>query len=198
MYLGTLPKFLCCFDTETSSVNKTGSDLSAGCQVVSLGALIVDSETFEAVDTLYVEIKWDGVSEWSAGAENVHGLSRAYLEANGVTTEEAAYQFLSLIVKWMGPNPKVMPICHKPQFDIDFVNRMISSMGCELNWDSVRIDTAALGACLLGVTGSNVIFEAMGFDARGAHNALDDAVMTLAAAKQFRDIFNKGVGACTS
>ena len=49
-------------------------------QAVSWGLAVVDSTTFKVIDTLYVEIKYNGLAIWSERAEAVHQMSKEYLE----------------------------------------------------------------------------------------------------------------------
>jgi len=192
-YTSELPQFLLALDTETSGVNKGPGDPSTGHQIVSYGALIIDSQTFEIVDELYVEIQHDSKFGWNAEAEAVHGLSKEHLAANGVTLEEGAVLLLGFISKWMGQGMSVVGVGHRFHFDQYFVNSMLNEAGCELWWDRVVIDTAAIGGAFINVTGSNFLFEAVGLPARTLHNSLEDIKMTVAALKFLKNIFISGL-----
>lgn len=192
-YTSQLPQFLLALDTETSGVNKGPGDPSTGHQIVSYGALIIDSQTFEIVDEIYVEIQHNPKFGWSQEAEAVHGLTREYLQANGVTLEEGAFILLSFISKWMGQGMSVVGCGHRFHFDQHFVNSMLNEAGCEIWWDRVVLDTAAIGGAFLNITGSNFLFEAVGLPERTLHNSLEDIKMTVEALKFMKNIFINGL-----
>ena len=93
------------FGTDDPSINtKTGQVY----QSVSWGLIVVDATTLKTVEELYLEIKWDGESEWDKRAEKVHGLSLAHLEEHGMSTEDAVVAIAGLILKYWGPDT---PLC---------------------------------------------------------------------------------------
>lgn len=187
-----LPKFLFAVDTETSGVSY-GSDPSEGHQIVSLGAMILDSETYEPVDTLYFEVEHDQRYAWSAGAEKVHGLSRQHLAEHGEYIEDAAAILLAFIAKWVGVNNKIVAVGHRVAFDIAFINRLLTTIDCEVQWDRLVIDSSSLGAALLGIAGSDALFSALGLPDRAEHNSLEDIVLTVEAIRRMQSYFMQGV-----
>ena len=56
------------------------------------------------------------------------------------------------------------------------------------------LDTSPIGFVTLGLYKSDLLFEKIGYDARGAHNALDDARMTLGAAAAIRQMMKIALG----
>ena len=71
-------------DCETSGVAVNTDDPSEGFQSISWGLVVVDANTLNTIDEMYVEIKWDKESKWDSKAEKVHGLTREYLEQHGL------------------------------------------------------------------------------------------------------------------
>lgn len=191
-YTSQLPKFLLAIDTETSGRTKGAGDPSAGYQIVSYGAMIIDSVTFETVDEIYVEVQYDPKFGWSDEAEAIHGLSKEHLAANGVTLEDAAFILLSLVSKWMGKEP-VVACGHRVHFDQRFVDAMLAEAGCEIWWDRVVLDTAGIGGAFINITGSNFLFAAVGLPPRTLHNSAEDIRYTVEVLKFLKDIFMRGL-----
>ena len=176
------PKFGLCLDWETS-----GSDWDdprgsvVRYQGVTFGAAIFNTDDFSPVETLYRELKFDDSKyNWSTEAEKIHGISREHLEKFGVDREEAAADLFEMILKYFGPNEKIMFLGHNCQFDIDFTNQLSTDVGLpKMNLHHVQLDTSALGFITLGLYKSDHLFTRMGFNRPEKHNALDDVMMTL-------------------
>lgn len=146
-------------------------------QPVSWGLAVIDLDTDTVVDTLYVEIQWDGKSLWNAGAERVHGLSREYLKENGVTEEEAVVQMASLILKYWGPNSHVTLLGHNvATFDLHFMRRMFKRHGIEVMFSQRTLDTSAIMKTTFNTNTSDEAFAMLGLTREGDHNALEDAL----------------------
>lgn len=184
------PKFGLCLDWETSGAD-FGKDSSINYQGLTFGAIIFNTEDFSEVETMYREIKFNDTKYvWSAEAEAIHGKSREHLEQHGVTQEEAAVDLIELISKYFAGS-KVLFLGHNPEFDRRFTNQLVKTVGFEFSVEKepgdrtqievhhVMLDTSAAGFITVGLYKSDLLFEKMGFPARGAHNALDDARMTL-------------------
>lgn len=181
------------FDTETSGCNKGSANPATGYQIVSIGLQIIDLQTFDKVDELYFEIQHDPKFKWEAGAEAVHGLSREHLAANGVTIEDAALLFLNFIFPYFG-DTYITAIGHRVGlFDVPFVDALLAEAGLEVKWERLTIDSASLGAALLGISGSDALFEALGLPARKLHNAAEDIEFTVEAIRRMRAIFIAGL-----
>ena len=158
---------------------------------ISFGAAIFDTKTFEVVESLYCEIKPDPTKEWDMGAERIHGLSRDYLETNGITREDAAIQLASMVIKFIGTG-KVIPLGHRVHFDIAFTNDLLNVIDVVLDWDPIKMDSAALAAILLNETSSDGLFNACGFTERTEHNSLEDILLTLESVRTLKQTFLKG------
>ncbi len=177
---GYINRFLC-VDFETSGINFGGDsaaiDYKTGqyFQAVSAGLIVVDAESLEEIEELYLEIKWDGVSQWSDQAEKVHGKSKAYLEENGVDMSEAVEAIANLIIDHWGPDGVVCIAAHNPSFDLAFLKNTLRSEGLEIKFGSKVIDSNTLGLVCYRTHNSDDLFEMVGVPARGKHNSLDDA-----------------------
>ena len=181
---------LLAIDCETSGLKYNSDDPSEDFQSVSWGIIVADAKTLKPIEELYVEIKWDGESLWSMGAQKIHGLSKEYLEENGMTDEEAVVAIGSLIAKHFGTDNALCCLGHNvATFDVPFLKRLFRKHGIELKFGNRHVDTSSIGFVNWGVFTSDALFEEVGYEARGDHNALDDARMALEAARRTRVIF---------
>lgn len=184
------PRWGLCLDWETSGAD-FGQDSSINYQGVTFGAIIFNTADFSEVETIYREIKFDETRyKWSTEAEAIHGKSREYLAEHGVHAEEAAVDLIEFIAKYFAGG-KVMFLGHNPEFDRRFTNQLVKNIDFEFSIEKepgerhqievhhVMLDTSAAGFITVGLYKSDLLFERMGFPERGAHNALDDARMTL-------------------
>jgi hypothetical protein len=185
-------------DAETSGIAFGSLDPTKGAdgttyQAVSFGFVVASARTLEAVEKLYVEIKWNGESAWSKEAEGVHGLSLAYLEENGMVEEDAVVEIASLILKYWGPDS---PIClgghNVGTFDKFFLADLCARHGINLKFGSKTIDTNSIGFATFGTHNSDDLFEMVGLPKRdpAKHNALTDADNARRAVQVVRRLFS--------
>lgn len=164
-------------------------------QIVSIGLIVANADTLDVVEELYLEIKWDGTSEWNDAAERVHGLSKQHLETHGVTSEEAVLAIGNLILKYWGPDTPICLLGHNvATFDLFFLKRLMSSHGIDLRFGNRHVDTNSIGFATMQSYTSDEMFEYFGFirDPNN-HNALDDARFALASTKLVRDLWTSCV-----
>lgn len=188
-----LPKYGFGIDWETSG-SVFGGDSAKEYQGVSFGAVIFDLATFEPVETLYHEIQFDETKyKWSEGAEKIHGLTRAHLAAHGVAPEEAALDLMTMFVKYFTADELVYFLGHHCEFDFAFCEQLLVPLGIMFN-SFTRIDTSGIGLVMFGIHKSDDLFEFLGLPERTLHNALEDILITLQAAKTMRQISNAALG----
>lgn len=178
------------FNTDDPSYDPTTGKTH---QSLSWGFIVADAKTLKPIDKLYLEIKWNGVSEWNKKAEEVHGLSKEYLDKNGLTEEQAVEQIGNLIIQhW--PSNKICLLGHNVvSFDMWFFKRLMRSQGIELPFGNRHIDTFALGQCTLGTFNSDDLFAECGLPVRTTHNALEDIEYTLESARRIKMIFQSAL-----
>ena len=190
-------------DCETSGLAFNSPDPSFNSetgetyQAVSWGMIVANARTLEPVDTLYVEIKWNGVSVWSESAQRVHGLSLAYLEEHGLTEEEAVVQIAELILKHWGPDSSVAVGGHNvATFDLQFLRRLLTSYGIDVRFSNRTIDTFSIGFGTLGTFNSDDLFDAIGLPPRDPehHNALADADSARRVVQTLRRLVSHCIG----
>lgn len=198
------PKYILVIDWETTGA-VWGGDSSKEYQGISFGAIVADAETFEPVEKLYTLVKYDPKYKWSAEAEAIHGISKAETQ-KGLSQEDAAMKLAELILKYWGPDSKVMFMGHNAEFDRRFTNQLLNEIEIEFSVEKqtkftswiqlhhVILDTSPLGFVAVGLFKSDLLFAKMGFEDRGDHNALQDAEQTLATAKAIRELVSIALG----
>lgn len=190
--LNRLPQFGLGIDWETTGYSLP--NYASKHQGISYGAIIFDVKTLEPVESLYQEIKYDPRYIWDDAAQNVHGITREYLEQNGISQEEASYKLADLVNRYLG-NDNVMVLGHRVHFDIAFTDQLLKSTGMEFTYHPTKIDSCSMATILLELTYSNDIFNVLGFPPRGKHNALEDIMYTLESIKRMKEYFCLGVAA---
>jgi len=193
-------KYLMAFDFETSGLIQGGDhnnpvrNNKESYQIVSGGFVIADSETLKPIDELYVEIKWNGVSKWNKRAEQIHGLSLEYLEEHGMTEEEAVLAIGNFFFKYFGDRTLNLLGHNIASFDIPFLRDLFGRFDIPLKISHRVNDTNALGFIAFNSFTSDGLFDLLGMEKRDKHNALDDAKMSLEAARMVRLIFQQAIG----
>lgn len=179
-------------DTETSGLHLGKAspvvDEAGYYQVVSWGIMVLDAQTLETIEELYIEQEWDGKSLWDAGAEKVHGLSKDHLKQHGVSRDEALTQIAGLIFKHWGKTPVVTLGHNSITFDLPFLKHEAQLAGLDLRFGNRHLDSNTLAFTLLGCFNSDDMFADLGFKQRGAHNSLEDIRMTVKAFRVSRKL----------
>lgn len=179
----------------------TGADFGSGVtfekyQGISFGAVIAENETFEPIETLYCEMQFDESKyQWTEGAEKIHGLSREHLAKNGMPRDEALALLLELIAKYIGAQNKICIAGHNISFDIGALNQLTSEFDLKLDLHHVQIETSQLAFVAIGKYRSDDVFPFFGGEVRGNHNALDDALQSLAVARGIKQLVQAALGA---
>lgn len=189
-------KYLLGMDCETSGIYFSSDDPLYNeadgkyFQPISWGFLVIDADTLDVVEKLYVEIKWDGIAEWSPQAQAVHGLSKDHLDQHGIPEEDAMLQIANLIVKYWGTSP-VCTLGHNVHtFDMPALRRQMRRHGIELNFGNRHVDTNSAGFLSFKTYNSDDLFECAGMPERKLHNAMEDIEYTLESAKRIQMIFD--------
>ena len=171
-------------------------------QAVSWGIMVIRADTFKPVEKLYVEIKWNENSikqreqnpSFGKKAEEVHGLTRKYLEENGVSEEDAVVMIGELILKYFGPENPIKLLGHNVHlFDLAFLRDMFYRHGVVLHFGNRHYDTNSSAFMTFGTWNSDDLFTQIGYDTRKNHNSLEDIEMTVEAARVIRLIFQNAL-----
>lgn len=191
--------YVLAIDVETTGLFFNNTDPSydaTSCkhhQIVSIGLVVADATTFEPIEELYLEIQWDGTSEWNAEAEAIHGLSKAYLAENGISGEDAVMLMAQLILKYWKPTTPVALLGHNvATFDKCFFQALMEDHGIYIKHANRHIDSFSVGKATIGSCNSDDLFESIGLAARdpNKHNALDDALASLAAVRTIKQLWD--------
>lgn len=195
MYKPEFDKILA-IDVETSGLNsgEDGEAIAKGYQIVSIGLIVADTKFFKPIDTLYLEIKWDGISKWTSDAERIHGFSKKYLDINGVSEEDAVEMIVLFINKHFGIDKPLSLLGHNVQFDAVFLKQLLNKYNCYFKFSHRNVDTFSLGMPLLQAFNSNQLFEKMGFESRITHNSMQDIEMTLKACRLISKMWRDHLG----
>ena len=175
--------YLLCIDYET-----TGLDIREGKhQPISIGALVVKSDTLEVVDKIYLECQAELQRfEWDPGAERIHGLSPEHLDTQP-TMKDAATALFAFLIKYFKAGDAITCIGHNPHFDTTCLLLWMKEIEVKLRLSHRKIDTFSIGFALFAAENSNQLFELVGVK-RDAHNALEDAEATVAALQFARKV----------
>lgn len=188
-------------DWETSGNDwdaKTVYELAERYQGVSVGAIVFDTTTLEPIENLYIEIKFDeNEYAWHGEAEAIHGLSRAHLEAVGVSQEDAAVQLGQLILRHFHPQEPILFLGHNTEYDKAFTHQLLDKFGIMFKIHNTHLDTSGTGYINFGIHTSNDIFHFLGLPERQEHNALEDCKYTLESAKRMRLLMQTALGQLT-
>lgn len=180
-------------DWETSG-SDWGKNSAESFQGITFGAIVFDTTTFTEVDSLYCELHFDDKKyKWSDEAEKIHGKTREYLAKNGISREEGLANLLELILKYWGPNSKILIAGHNVGFDNNFTDQLCEDFGMKghIKFHHVLVDTSGIGFVTIGKYKSDEVFELLGgLEKREEHNALEDARATLSVLRNVRETFN--------
>lgn len=199
MYKNEIPRayfnLLFAFDCETSAINFDNKlNPAEGCQAVSWGIMILNANTLETLEELYIEVKWNGTAKWSPEAEAIHGLSKEYLDENGVTEEEALVTIANLIEKYWVTSP-INTLGHNSvSFDLPFLFDLYDKHGLKLKYSYRNIDTNTLGFSLLRTYNSDDLFASLALPERELHNSLEDIQHTVESVRRIRTLWDAKVG----
>lgn len=185
-------------DSETSGLAFSNYDPSIEpdgreYQALSWGLAVVDSTTFKIIDTLYVEIKHNGIALWSDKAQAVHGMSKEYLEENGLSEEDAAVEIGEFILKHFGTGAVRCAGHNVATFDIWFMRRLMEKFDIMFNTGNRFVDTNSIGYACYETYTSDELFEMMGV-VRESHNAMEDVMACIKVLSNTRHIYNSVLG----
>jgi len=136
-------------------------------QAVSGGFIVADAKTYEPIEKLYLEIKWN----------------------DGVEEEEAVMEIANLIIKYWGTSSPLNCLGHNVHFDIRFLKDMFKRHDLNLRVSQRNIDSFTLGHTLWNAHDSDELFNLLIGSERKNHNALEDIEMTLESIAISRNLF---------
>jgi DNA polymerase III epsilon subunit-like protein len=157
-----------------------------------VGLIVSEPKSFKEIEKLYIEIKWNGESEWNDYAFKIHGLSKEYLEDNGVDEEDAAAQIVELIMRHFDTNKAIVLCGHNvASFDKFFLKSLLRKFGIELKFSHRAIDSFPIGLITVQAYDSDELFSKMELSERKKHNSLEDIEYTLKSIRMINKLVNR-------
>mgnify|MGYP005840208083 CR=1 FL=1 len=148
-------------------------------QCLAIALIVLDTHRPELpeVASFYSEIQFDDSRfEWSAEAEEVHGLSREHL-ADAAPMADVAYDVLTFIRQFVGRDEQLVLLGHDPVIERGYLIQVLAAGGHEIKLHHLMVDGFTLGFSYYGLQHSGEQFAFFG-KARGDHHALDDIRQT--------------------
>lgn len=144
-------------------------------QAVSWGFIVVDNETLQVIDELYLEVDFNDENTWTEGAAKVHGLTKEHLKQNGLSEEDAAVAIVEFILTYWSIDDAIITLGHhQTTFDHWFLRRLLTKFDIMVKFANRHIDTSSLGWGVFNCQDSNELFSLFGNERNSGHNALDD------------------------
>lgn len=196
-------KYVLAVDCETTGLSYGANDPSDGHQMVSIGLIVADTETFTPIEKLYIEIKWNEASiirreqdsHFGKAAEDIHGLSFEYLQEHGVEEEEALVAIANMVLKYWGTDKAISLLGHNvATFDLQFVRNLFQRHEMQLKFANRHFDSFSVGVGTVGAYTSDALFGVMGNNNRKEHNALVDCEMALEVFHNVKTLWSSMVG----
>lgn len=141
---------------ETTGFGK-GCDRSEGHQLVSVGLIAADSDTFKAKGGIHLTIKWNGESNWSKEAQNIHGLGP---DDGEITEEQAAAAIANFFIEHNQLEAVVLLGQNIDSFGYYFIRSILDKYGLNDIIISARsLDTFTLGKTLYDLNSQKEMFR---------------------------------------
>ena len=157
------------FDTETTGLNPKEDD------VISIGAVKIKENKIITSETFEVFIK--NSCDISPRSIEIHQIRNCDLD-DAITTEEAVKEFL----RFIGSRPLVG---YYLEFDIKMINKYVKPMlGVNLPNEAIEVSEIYFDKTIALIPQGNIdlrfdtILSKCGVPDMGAHNAVNDAIMT--------------------
>jgi DNA polymerase III epsilon subunit-like protein len=192
--------YILCTDCETSGFKFKQN------QLLSVGFIVADADTFEPFATKYLEIQFDDKKYlWSESAQDCHGLSQTYLKANGLSRSDAAieiYEFLNeyfpecfddFLDENIKTKRKIKVLGANTDFDVQFIRHFLLEFQIPFPYHHILLDIQGVFYGLFNIYKTEDIFNQLEYEKRGNHDALNDAFYTLEAFKFINDLVKGGL-----
>lgn len=161
-------KFIVCWDVETTGLN------SKEDFIIQLACAKFDKETCTVTKTQKWYIKPAHSYTISPKAQEVHGLTKEFIEANGVYFKDIANEFFEMIAD------ADLLTYNGNSFDIKFLNEECKRWGLELPIYGKKFYDAFSMECRFNPRNLSAVFEKyMGYSFSDAHDALNDVMATV-------------------
>jgi len=162
-----MTKELVCFDVETTGLNSNNG------HIIQLSMSRFDSQTFEIVKEKNWYIKPELDYDIEKGAQDVHGITKDFLELNG----ERLRDIYPEIVEILGDCDVLT--YNGNSFDIKFLYNDLKELGLSIDWNRKFYDAYTIECMRSSRKLVDVYRKYTGHDFEGAHDALCDVHATI-------------------
>lgn len=172
--------YIVAFDVETTGLSQTED------YVIQLSAVKFEKFTYKRVKEFNHYIKPIRAYEIKQGAFEAHGLTKEFIEKNGVPLAEVAQEFVDMF-----DDADVLTF-NGNRFDVNMIYKDLLMIGIEfpmegkIFYDSYGIETRLNPRKL-----SNVYFNYTGFCLEDAHNSMADVDATIEVFKHQLEVLNE-------
>jgi len=174
-----MKEFITAFDVETTGVSQKED------YIIQLSAIKFRRDTFEVVKTFDHYIKPCLDYTIKDGALGVHGLTKEFIEENGVPLKSVAPEFLE-----MWEDADVLTF-NGNRFDINMLYKDLMLIGIELNLeDKIFYDSYGMEVRLAPRNLGTVYKKYTGLELEGAHNSLNDITATIEVFKNQLEVID--------
>lgn len=161
-------KYIVCWDVETTGLNPK-EDF-----IIQLSAIKFEKETNKVIDDYSWFIKPPHKYEISQSAINVHGLTKEFIDNNGVYFRDIASLFFDMI------KDADLLTYNGNTFDIKFLYEECKRWGLELPVADKKFYDAYSMECRFSPRNLSAVYKKYtGKDLEGAHNAMNDVKATM-------------------
>lgn len=161
-------KYITCLDIETSGLNAKED------RIVQFAAIKFDKETFEEVKSISHIIKPSGRYEIAPQAQEKHGLTKEYIETNGILFGTIIDEVLEML------NDSDILSYNGNTFDIKFLCEEFSRNGKTFPLDGRRFYDAFAMECKFNPRDLSSVYKRYtGKELEGAHDAFEDVKATI-------------------
>lgn len=132
-------------------------DRSTGHQLVSVGIIVADADTFKAKDSIHFTIKWNGESDWTEEAQSIHKLGK---DDGDVTEEQAAALIANFFIEHNELEAVVLLGQNIDSFGYYFIRSILDKYGLgEIIISARSMDTFTLGKTLYDLNSQKEMFK---------------------------------------
>lgn len=164
-----------CFDVETTGLNPVNNF------IIQLAMVKFDLKTFETIDQRNWYIKPAHVYEISPEAQSKHGITKEFLEENGVTIKSIAQEIIDFV------SDSDYLTFNGNTFDVKFLYKDLEMFGFTLPMkDKIFYDAFSLYKTYHPSTLEAIYKNYTGKDLEGSHNAFNDVNATIEVFKHLQ------------
>lgn len=157
-----------CFDVETTGLNKVDD------RILQLSIIKFDSRTFDTLIERNWYIKPTGNYRIDSVAQEIHGISKEFIEENGIPLRAIADEIVEIFGEW-----DVLTY-NGNAFDVEFLERELNRVGKTIKWGARKCyDAMVLESKLISKRLGATYRRYTGQEMEDAHNSLCDVKATI-------------------